>query len=370
MHIQLSETVGLIPEDEDEFSDTPTISEERTFPAHRALLAARCPYFSDMFLTPYSDSEAALFTLPSPPFTPAALHFILAYLYTGSLSINRTFDLSVAMDIWKSATYLSHDILQEEIQCRMVDMCHGFRACCKTCRNRAVRIYVFTTSPEVNARYLQLQAKNVVLEHFGELWDKEIGNLPYSVQKDLLVDKCSETNARNAAAAMKGIMRTRSRLASDRSASWAEHIRSMLIPLEDRIKHFLKTSFAEVATSQSFIDLVEGIGFSNDVLERLLTLLIDSLSEKNAATTYEILVGKLLLREGGIAMDARARLEDARLDILKYVKARWVGIRAQNGFEHLENWCLKELSDGKHRLRSLVLSMITEMLPLQSWNRL
>ncbi|KAK9898579.1 hypothetical protein P389DRAFT_35667 [Cystobasidium minutum MCA 4210] len=345
MHIQLSETVGLIPEDDEEHSDTPLISEERTFPAHRAILAARCPYFASMFLSPYADSDLSLYTLPSPPFTPAALHFILAYLYTGSLSINRTFDLAVAMDIWKAATYLNHDLLQEDVQCRMEDMCHGFKACCKTCRNRAVRVYVFTTSTEVNAKRLQAQAKKVVLDHFGELWDKDIGNLPYATQKDLLVDKCSQTNASNAAAAMKGIMRIRSRLASERSAAWADHIKSMLLPLEDRIKHFLKTNFAEMAASKSFIDLVEGIGFSNDVLERLLTLLVEALSEGNAAATYEVLVGKLLLREEGIAMDARARLEDTRQDILKYIKARWIGIKSQNGFQHLENWCLKEISD-------------------------
>lgn len=358
MHIQLSEAMGhILEDDEDALSDTPTISEDRLFPAHRAILAARSPYFNSMFLSPFSDSESSLFTLPSPPFTPAALHFVLAYLYTGSFSLNRTFDLTVAMDIWKCATYLNNDILQEEVQCRIVDMCHGFRACCKTCRSRAVRTYAFAIAPEVNAKYLQAQAKSIVLDHFGELWGREVGNLPYTTQKDLLVDKCSRTNASNAADAMRGIMRIRSRLAGERNASWADHIRSMLVPLEDRIKHFLKADFAEMAVSRPFIDLVEGIGFSNDVLEKLLALLVESLSEKNAAGIYEVLVGKLLLREEGIAMDTRARLEDARQDILKYIKARWVGVKGLNSFEPLENWCLKELSDGKSIRLELVVDV-------------
>lgn len=346
MHIQLSETVVIIPEEE-ELSDSPTINEERLFPAHRAVLAVRCPYFNSMILSPYSDADSDLFILPSPPFTPASLHFILAYLYTGSFSLNRTFDLTVAMDIWRCATYLSHDFLQEEVQCRMIDMCHGFRACCKSCRSRALRLYVFSISPEVNSKSLQAQSRPIVLQHFGELWEKEIGELPYETQKDLLVEKCSQTTALNAASAMKGIMQARTRLAVERNAPWADHVRSMLIPLEDRIKHFLKTNFAEMAVSPPFIELVEGIGFSNDVLERLLALLVESLMEKNATHVYEILVGKLLLREEGIAMDARARLEDARQDILKYIKSRWIGIKALNGFERLENWCLKELSDGE-----------------------
>lgn len=337
--------------DEDALSDTPTLSEDRLFPAHRAMLAVRCPYFNNLFLSPFSDSNSSLVTLPSPPFTPASLHFVLAYLYTGSFSLNRTFGLAAAMDVYRCATYLNHDLLQAEVQCRMVDMCHSFRACCKSCRMRSVRTYVFAVLPDVNAKELEAKAMEVVLEQFGEVWGEEIGCLPYDKQKELLVEKCSRTSALNAAAAMKGIMRIRTRLAGERSAAWADHVKSMLMPLEDRVKHFLKHNFAEMASSQTYIDLVEGIGFSNDVLERLLALLVEVLTEYNAASVYEVLVGRLLLREEGVAMDARVRLEDTRQSILKYIKSHWLGIKGQNGFQTLEDWCLKELSDGMPFLR-------------------
>jgi hypothetical protein len=73
----------------------------------------------------------------------------------------------------------------------------------------------------------------------------------------------------------------------------------------------------------------------------------NSQTEKVVAGNYEILIGKVLLREEGITMDARARVEDTQKVLLSYIKARWINIRSVGGFEKLDNWCLKELSDGK-----------------------
>lgn len=39
-------------------------------------------------------------------------------------------------------------------------------------------------------------------------------------------------------------------------------------------------------------------------------------------------------------------VEDAKNGILKYLKRKWVPVRASRGFDQLESWCVKELSDG------------------------
>jgi len=368
--LQIAETAADIPshfaEGEDEgFESAQPSLEDTVFSAHKAILCSRCPYFASMLLSPYSDSDSALFVLPSPPFSPAALHFTLGYIYTGSLFLNRSFDLAVGMDIWRASQYLSMDLLRDELECRFSDMCHDYKGCCKVCRQRAVRLFAFSQQPDVHSKSIQDRSRPVVLNHFGEVWNQEVGELGYSVQKDLIVDLCARTSAAVAADIWKGICQIRTRIATER-APWAEHLRSMLSPLEDRIKHLVRKNFAEIAISKPFVDLLEGVGFSNDILESLLGMLVQSLSEKNAPTAYENLVGKVLLREEGITMDARVRTEDARQAIIAYIKKRWASIRINDGFEPLENWSLKELSDGGS-LKVEFCHIVAECAFLQNW---
>jgi hypothetical protein len=349
--IQISETLGDIPDASPEDTSDQGDGHEVLFSTHRAILSVRCPYFSTIFASPYSDSQSSLYTLPGPPFTAASLHFTLGYIYTGSLSLNRTFDLDVAMQLWRSSAYLEMDLLRNEVEARIAEMCHDFRGCCRQCRARSTRVFCFCSEPDVNAPGLVRPARDVVVARFGDTWNREIGELDYETQKELIVALCQATTAISTTNAMKGILSLRTRLSTTpRSATsdqWIDHLEAMLVPLEDRIRHFLRTSLSDVVASPSFAELLDGVGFSNDVLEAVLDMLIQCQTEKTAALNYEVLVGKVLLREEGITMDARARVEDARQALLKYIKKRWLGIRAIDGFERLENWALKELSDGE-----------------------
>ncbi|KAG6379947.1 hypothetical protein JVT61DRAFT_10514 [Boletus reticuloceps] len=42
----------------------------------------------------------------------------------------------------------------------------------------------------------------------------------------------------------------------------------------------------------------------------------------------------------------RAQVEDARLDLLRWIRKRWMGIRQEGGFDALEGWSIKEISQG------------------------
>lgn len=46
-------------------------------------------------------------------------------------------------------------------------------------------------------------------------------------------------------------------------------------------------------------------------------------------------------------MDARVLVEESKNSVLKFIKSRWLGIRASRSFDRLESWCLTELSDGE-----------------------
>jgi hypothetical protein len=43
----------------------------------------------------------------------------------------------------------------------------------------------------------------------------------------------------------------------------------------------------------------------------------------------------------------RQKVEDIRVELLRWMKKRWVSIRMEGGFENLDPWALKEIGHGK-----------------------
>jgi len=43
----------------------------------------------------------------------------------------------------------------------------------------------------------------------------------------------------------------------------------------------------------------------------------------------------------------RVQTEQTRVDVVKWLRRRWVGVKQAGGFDKLEGWSLKELSHGK-----------------------
>lgn len=42
----------------------------------------------------------------------------------------------------------------------------------------------------------------------------------------------------------------------------------------------------------------------------------------------------------------RAQVEEARVDLVRWIRKRWMGIRQEGGFDALEGWSIKEISQG------------------------
>jgi hypothetical protein len=43
----------------------------------------------------------------------------------------------------------------------------------------------------------------------------------------------------------------------------------------------------------------------------------------------------------------RQRVEETRVELLRWMKKRWVVIRMEGGFDKLDGWALKEIGHGK-----------------------
>jgi hypothetical protein len=130
-----------------------------------------------------SNNEPLTLTLPSPPFTPASLHFTLSFLHTDTLIFShRSYDLVTAFHIMRAATYLS---LYDEIQVRIVqEMLHGlFHAflrfpeyerltagswgtggCrCRQCVRRIPRVLEFALADDVKNGLLERGARRALV---------------------------------------------------------------------------------------------------------------------------------------------------------------------------------------------------------------
>ena len=83
------------------------------------------------------------------------------------------------------------------------------------------------------------------------------------------------------------------------------------------------------------------------LLSYILHLLTSRLDVHNAPRMYEYVVGHILLSDYGPipTKDALRVVEQAQQDIVQFLHAHWVHVRAARGFDALPRWCLKELSD-------------------------
>ncbi|GAA5967666.1 hypothetical protein JCM21900_006735 [Sporobolomyces salmonicolor] len=334
----------------------PDGSASTPFAAHRAILASRSPYFRTLLLGNFGDSRLDRFTLPSPPFTPASTTFVLGYIYTGTLDFsNRNFDLTTGFEIWRCAAFLSMSALQDEIESKVAAMLTP---------QRAPRIFSFSHAHDVNSQALAKLALPLVLDHFDEMWATPyIGNLEYDPQDQLVKQLRARIAPNTVARLARQTSSLRKRIELER-AGWARNVEAMVDAVEEKLVAILAEGLPEIVVSPGFIDLIDGVGFSTDVLEWILTLVVKGLREEKAPTAYQAIVGSVLLREEGILADvdfarfsflalslthvfkqARIRVEDTRNGILKYIKRKWISARESGGFDHLESWCLKELAD-------------------------
>lgn len=334
----------------DEATDEEEIA---SFSAHRMILASRSPYFASLLLSPYADTNNRVVSLPSPPFTPAAMHFTLGFIYTGTLFFsNRTFDLSTAFQLWLSGSYLQIETLQSLISSLIAqDFCHGF-ACsppCKTCTKRVPRTLSFVSRPDVNDLHLHSLAQSAITgEYFGTYWSKEVGNLDYAVRGSLVSELCAKIDRQPGfiVTTLRQLAIVGARIDVERSTSWVESLRWMCEAVQGHISTVMSESFQDVVCSKEWRDLVDGVGFMNDVLETALTVFLDNIEERTAARNYEVLVGQVLLsEEKAPSSDVAMLVEEARNSLIQYIRKRWVNIRSVGGFNDLKRWSLKEISD-------------------------
>lgn len=287
------------------------------FSSHRFVLVSRSPYFRTQLLqwgVKQTPGEPLTLTLPSPPFTPASLHFTLGFIYTGTLVFShRTFDLDTAFHIMRSANYLSLDTLCDEIQARIVqEMMHGlFHAflefaeyenitggkwgtggCkCRQCARRAPRVLEFALMDDVKNTHLERGARRALVGLFGEGWSNpDFARLSQKIRQNILIGVAKRTTPTNVFpllfASHKGLAKLNGVI-----EPWAEISKDMILSARKTIDEVLCTKADECFEQSEWLTIMEGDGarFEDaELVEWVMESIRRGMNEKNAGALYQV----------------------------------------------------------------------------------
>jgi hypothetical protein len=309
------------------FASTNHESATAVFSSHRFMLVSRSPYFHTSLKSwgktanaiakaaaGSGDDEPLIVTLPSPPFTPASLHFTLGYIYTGTLVFShRTYDLDTAFHIMKSATFLSIQSLYDEIQARIVqEMMHGLYhaflefseyeritggkwgsgGCrCRQCARRAPRVLEFATAEDVKNQHLERGARRALVGIYGEGWcTSEFSKLPERTKLQLVKGLAKRTTPINIFPLLFATHQALRKLSSIPDV-WSDSIKELVLSARKTIDEVLCNQVDDCFEQPEWVDIMAGDGarFDDaDKVEWVMDSVKRGLNDLNAPLVYQV----------------------------------------------------------------------------------
>jgi hypothetical protein len=300
------------------FSSTNHESSQAIFSTHRFILVSRSPYFYNALTAwglQHPQGKNSELTLPSPPFTPPALHFILGFIYTGTLVFShRTYDLDTSFHILRCATYLSLQTLYDEVQARIVqEMMHGlFHAflefseyeritngrwgtggCrCRQCARRAPRILEFALLEDVKNAHLERGARRALVGLFGEGWcNSEFANLDQKHRDYVLRGLTKRMTPENIFPMLFASSHAAAKL-NTVIDPWGNVSRDMIQSAIKNIDVALCNNAEECFEQPEWLELMnqdDGVGFDDgEKVQLIMDSVKRGLTERNAPMVYQV----------------------------------------------------------------------------------
>lgn len=296
----------------------------RLFSAHRFLLCSRSPYLHQVLLNSgaFQNHPAAKqhgsttaqvdipeILLPSPPFTPLAMYFILGYLYSGTLPFaHRTLDLITAFSVMKCAMFLEIDPLVGEVEAIIrEDICHGMRypklilgkemggCSCKKCAKRIPKVLRFSVAPDVQAVRLKADAMQYLLQGgWSDCWSKDFANLDESIQDYLVAGICDQLTPSKLVTTYRKISTAQNQVNAEKADS-ADILQDLLDTIRASVRQKLVENFQQVVREPDFLGLIK-----DEIMDRSMRdLIMQDLGEtvrkaefyRHAPRIYEVCFG-------------------------------------------------------------------------------
>ncbi|CAG8556522.1 11666_t:CDS:2, partial [Funneliformis caledonium] len=321
-----------------------------TVRAHRFMLYTRSEYFKKMFSSNFIEARSSHVHLDNSIFTQTSLNLILTFIYTGNLSSpSKPLTLETCELVWIGADFLGIKLLCDECIYRIADKLHHFTCTCAECQAVVPGVAAFAKQYEVDILW---QGCLHVLSHgFDKMWpQKAFAELDEDTREEILLTVLSRIQNNNIMAIFKGCRKVLSMIEiKGIGLPWIETIREMTMQVQLYTTQILVENFEQLCDDdQEFLDCVDGIGFSSDLLEDMMyTIIEEGLSERNAARVLKCITEKLLTRQAIMnteSFETKRVLIQAKQKIFDYIKKRWISVKQNGGFRILSPWLLDEFS--------------------------
>ncbi|CAI2189994.1 10006_t:CDS:2, partial [Funneliformis geosporum] len=321
-----------------------------TVRAHRFMLYTRSEYFKKMLSSNFIEARSSHIHLDNSIFTQTSLNLILTFIYTGNLSSpSKPLTLETCENVWIGADFLGIKLLCDECVYRIATLLHYFTCTCAECQAVVPEVAAFAKQYEVD---LLWQGCLHVLSHgFDKMWpQKAFAELDEETREEILLTVLARIQNNNIMAVFKSCRKVLSMIEiKGIGLPWIEIIREMTLQVQSYTTQILVDNFEQLCDEdQEFLDCVDGIGFSSDLLEEMMyTIVENGLSERNAARVLKCITEKLLTRQAIMdteSFETKRVLLQAKQNIFDYIKKRWISVKQNGGFRLLSPWLLDEFS--------------------------
>ncbi|CAB4419149.1 unnamed protein product [Rhizophagus irregularis] len=336
--------------------DSPEIVDEEDFKpikikAHRFILYTRSEYFKKMLSSDFIEARSSSIHLDASIFNQTSLNIILTFIYTGNIPPSKPLTLDDYEWVWIGADFLGIKFLCDECICRIATKVHHFTCTCAECQSVIPRVAIFAKEHDVDMLW---QGCLHVLSHgFDSMWpQKAFADLDEDTREEVLFTVLANIQQNNSVmAAFKGCRKILSNIdIKGIGLPWIETIRGMTHRVQSfTVKNILVDNFEQICSEdQEFLDCVDGVGFSSDLLEDIMNVVVEEgLTEKNAARVLNCITGKLLTRQAVVdseSFETKRVLNQAKQNVFDYMKKRWMSVKGNGGFRLLTPWQLDEFS--------------------------
>jgi hypothetical protein len=340
------DSLEVIDEDEEAFKPI-------KIRAHKFMLYTRSDYFKTMFSSNFIEARSTSIHLDAGIFTQTTLNLILTFIYTGSLSSSKSMTtLDTCELVWIGADFLGIKLLCDECIHRIATKVHYFTCTCTDCQVLVPRIANFAKEHEVDM--LWHGCLHVLSHGFDSMWpQKAFADLDEETREEVLLTVLANTQINNIIAIFKGCRKILSNIdIKGIGLPWIETIRGMTHQVRSYTVQILVDNFEQLCSEdQEFLDCVDGVGFSSDLLEDIMNIIIEEgLTEQNAARVLKCITGKLLTRQAVMdseSFETKRVLVQSKQNVFDYIKKRWISVKENGGFRLLSPWLLDEFSKGK-----------------------